>query len=650
MAIIVTILLVVLSVITFWSLDWIWRRSKRLRTTVRENHRLLSEAVKTATTMNYDVEQQMYYNIHGSYVPESGVSRQIMMTLIADGDREICEKALDELSSGKANEARISFQVRTAIKEPYKWITYRGLLKSERNAAGKVINIYHTLYDVTEEVELSEAMQGQSWIYQQCFEQSRAGLAYFDKNGKMQRVNPRARELFRKLFPSTLDDSVNIYDIEPFHSLRSPENLDPLHVCTRFQQIDGEGHLYLEIRSYPIYSENGELIFTGVTIIDVTTIRDIYLSVQQRRKETKEANDRANVYSMQFGHLLEFVDLQLWRPDKEREVFVISDDAKNYHDGKTFAQLRDTIYDDSVEQYETLVNMIKSGSEENIKFTLHEKPSSEDEGDHWYIVLGVPFADKEGKKEYFGIRRDITRLIRVEEQLREETERANNSTELKASFLANMTHEIRTPLNAIVGFSELLDNVEGDDKKEFIAIIKRNSDLLLRLLNDILLLSNIDSDQLESIPTPVDFAKTFSNIFVSISQRYAVPGVEFIQDNPFDSLVINIDRERVEQVINNFATNASKNTQKGHIKLGYSYDNATLRIYCEDTGGGIPKDKLQTIFERFYKVDNFVQGTGLGLSICKAIAKGCGGDIGVESKVGKGSTFWMTVPCERVEQ
>jgi len=611
---------------------------------------MLSEAVKTTTSLNFDVEKQMYYNIHGSYIPETGVPRDIMLQLIDDKDKQTVKQSLQDIIDGKTNEARITFRIRTALQPPYKWIDYRGLLKGEHNVSGRTVNVYHTLYDITKELKQTEVMEGQQWIYQQCFEQSKAGLAYFDKTGVLQKVNPRMGELFGQVFDLEELEKTNFFDLEPFHNLRSPDNIEPLHVCTRFNRRDGEGYLYFEIRSYPVYSESGEVLFIGATIIDVTDVRDIYLSVQQKRKDTMAANDQANVYTMQFGHLLKFVDLNLWRADREKELFILSDDVTTEHAGKTFAELEASIYDDTKEQYSRLIELIRTNSTESLKFTLHEKPQKEGEGDRWYVVLGVPFANKDGKKEYFGIRRDITRLMLAEEQLRQETERANNSTELKAAFLANMTHEIRTPLNAIIGFSELLDNVEGDDKKEFITIIKRNSDLLLRLLNDILLLSNIDSDELKSIPNPVDFAKTFNNIFISISQRYAAPGVEFIEDNPFDRLVLNIDRERVEQVINNFATNASKNTQQGHIKLGYSYDGSTLRIYCEDTGGGIPKDKQQTIFERFYKIDNFVQGTGLGLSICKAIAKGCGGDIGVESEVGKGSTFWMTVPCERVEE
>ena len=244
-----------------------------------------------------------------------------------------------------------------------------------------------------------------------------------------------------------------------------------------------------------------------------------------------------------------------------------------------------------------------------------------------------------------------------QEQLKRETERANDSGHQKTVFLANMTHEIRTPLNAIVGFSDLLQAVEDNEqKRELIHIIHNNCDMLLRLINDILVLSSVDSTGLELIPERVDFSKEFDIICQSLAQRVEEPGVEFLKENPLPSLFITIDYGRIQQVITNFVTNAVKNTHQGHIRVGYRIEPSTLHpspstrqdlyVYCEDTGSGIPKDAQARIFERFVKLNDFVQGTGLGLSICKAIIEKCGGKIGVDSEVGKGSTFWFRIPIE----
>ena len=217
-----------------------------------------------------------------------------------------------------------------------------------------------------------------------------------------------------------------------------------------------------------------------------------------------------------------------------------------------------------------------------------------------------------------------------------------------------MTHDIRTPINAIVGFSEVLSSLtSSEEKKEVIQIIKNNCDMLLRLINDILTASSLESGHVSIKPIEVDFAKTFNELFESLRPRVQEPGVEFQKDNPYTTLPIKIDVERMAQVITNFVTNAVKYTHQGHIKLGYhtvtrSSDGEQregLYIYCEDTGDGISPESQPKIFERFYKVNDFVQGTGLGLSICKAFADACHGDIGVISEgKGKGSTFWMWIP------
>ena len=150
-----------------------------------------------------------------------------------------------------------------------------------------------------------------------------------------------------------------------------------------------------------------------------------------------------------------------------------------------------------------------------------------------------------------------------------------------------------------------------------------------------------------SAPTDVDFSQVFDDICQTLAQRVQEPGVEFLKENPYPTLNTTLDKGRVQQVITNFVTNAVKYTREGHIKVGYRKQDEGLYIYCEDTGAGIPKDKQASVFERFVKLNDFVQGTGLGLSICKTIAERCNGKIGVFSEgEGKGSTFWLWIPCE----
>jgi signal transduction histidine kinase len=271
----------------------------------------------------------------------------------------------------------------------------------------------------------------------------------------------------------------------------------------------------------------------------------------------------------------------------------------------------------------------------------------------WNFIDSVPIFDKNGELTgSYGVVRNVDELIKKQEKLKKETERANDSGRLKSVFMANMTHEIRTPLNSIVGFSDILPMLSTkEEKEEIIRVIMNNCDMLLRLINDILAISSLDSGGIHIEPSKVDFAKSFNDICDSLRERVQEPGVEFIKENPYKSFETVIDNGRLQQVITNFVTNAVKYTHQGHIKVGYRYENQGLYIYCEDTGEGIPKEAQDKVFERFVKLNDFIQGTGLGLSICKAIAEGHHGKVGVESAgKDKGSTFWIWVPCEMIKE
>lgn len=220
--------------------------------------------------------------------------------------------------------------------------------------------------------------------------------------------------------------------------------------------------------------------------------------------------------------------------------------------------------------------------------------------------------------------------------------------ELKQSFLANMSHEIRTPLNAIVGFSNLLTtekNISEEEKKEFASIIDNNTRLLLKLVNDVLELSRIESGNM-SFHCEDCSAHHFAETVYQTHQVIILPPVEFIKEFPDEDVTIHIDRMRLTQVITNFLGNAKKFTSQGHIKLGYFCDKEKKEIhfFVEDTGAGIPKEELQMIFERFYKRNEFVQGVGLGLAISKVIVEKMNGHIDVQSEVNKGSRFTAVLP------
>ena len=246
----------------------------------------------------------------------------------------------------------------------------------------------------------------------------------------------------------------------------------------------------------------------------------------------------------------------------------------------------------------------------------------------------------------------ITHRKKIENELMVAKAREEEANKLKSAFLANMSHEIRTPLNAIVGFSDLIVNEQDENKRnKYAQIINSNNKLLLRLIEDILDLAKVEAGTMEFTISEFDLNKLMDDLNSMLQLRLETKKqVRLSYKCGLERCVIRSDYNRLTQIISNLVTNAIKFTDRGAINIGYELRNDMLWFYVSDTGCGISKDKQNSIFDRFVKLNDFKQGFGLGLSICKSIVDSLGGEIGIESEAGKGSTFWFTIPYTPVSQ
>ncbi|MDD3037960.1 HAMP domain-containing sensor histidine kinase [Bacteroides sp.] len=249
---------------------------------------------------------------------------------------------------------------------------------------------------------------------------------------------------------------------------------------------------------------------------------------------------------------------------------------------------------------------------------------------------------------YFRTKRLKDELLNSEKDLRIAKDRAEESNRLKSAFLANMSHEIRTPLNSIVGFSDVLsigDSTE-EDRQSYYKIIKTNSDLLLRLINDILDLSRLEANRVTLTWEYCDIVQLCKQVVASVSFSRQSSDNQFLFNSSYETFQMETDVQRMQQVIINLMSNADKFTKNGKITLDFSIDEQKkMAIFAvTDTGSGIPKEKQKLVFERFEKLNEYAQGTGLGLSICKLIIYKWKGGIWIDPDYTEGARFVFSHP------
>ena len=614
---------------------------KEVEFRTEESKKNLEMAMKAANMASwvYDVNKKVFNPLYGLTVAKKNMPMEAVLDILHPQDRAPLIRLFSQLIGNEIEQGQMTLRFYNEQEEMYRYYESRMRLSTEHRGKLQIIG---TQMDITERLQM--AKKAQDLIAKRDLAMKVSNIVHWDfdvNSQKFESYNDPINDYVsdRLLTVSEYMDVIYPEDRSVFYdamqSLIAGKNVTINFTC-RIQTKYDETWQYCDFMGVPFdQDENGDIIrYTG--------FRQNIPKIQQLNRELKERN-----YKIELS--FKTVGMSYWDFDvKSLKFSAFNDPINDFYSEKTITPedyLNATHPDDVVFVRKYMGHMFR-GIDKDFNVKYRSKTKWDDE---WQtlLVTGIQVErDKEGHvTRYTGITINNTKWEKMIQQLKELKEKAELSDRLKSAFLANMSHEIRTPLNAIVGFSELMVTCDDpEEKKEYINIIQSNNELLLRLINDILDLSKIESGIIERRKENFNLAKVCNELFVTIQAKMTNPNVELRLDGPNSECWVLLDRNRLKQVWMNFLTNAVKCTKSGYIKMGYGIERKGLRIYVEDTGIGIPDDLHDKVFTRFEKLNEFSQGTGLGLTISRAIVEAAGGEVGFTSKLGVGSTFWAWLP------
>lgn len=606
----------------------------------KKNLEMAMEAANMSSWV-YDVYKMEFGVLHGNSVFKSGMSLEQLLSMLHPQDCAPLRELFSRLINKEVRQGQLT--VRIFNEQEGEFRHYESRMRFSTEHFGK-LQIVGTLLDVTEKLRM--AKHTQDLLVKRELAMKVNDIVHWDFNVQMQTFeaynDPVNDYTSDKLV--SLEEYLNVIHPEDrslvndvLQSMLLGQNVN-INLTCRIQTRHDDTWQYCNITGVPFeFGETGEVIrYTG--------FRQNISKLHQLNEELKERN-----YKMELT--FKTVGMSYWDYDvKTRQYRSFNDPVNDFNPEKAIMpeDYLNAAHPEDTERVRE--NMIGMSVGQYKEFSLQYRSRTKwDQDWQTLIVTGLPSErDKKGNViRYTGIAFNNTKWEKMAQELKELKDKAELSDRLKSAFLANMSHEIRTPLNAIVGFSELLvDSDDPDEKKEYWHIIESNNDLLLRLINDILDLSKIESGIIDRKRERFNLTQLCNELYVMMRSKILNADVELVQDNPCPECWIFLDSNRLKQVWMNFLTNAIKYTRSGYIRMGYSVENEGIRFYVEDTGAGIPKDLQDRVFGRFQKLNEFVQGTGLGLAISRAIIEAADGEIGFTSEQGIGSTFWAWIPCE----
>ena len=405
---------------------------------------------------------------------------------------------------------------------------------------------------------------------------------------------------------------------------------------------------------------SGNFTYIAVLLIGLLVLFSlVYFLWQQRKDRERMERELAHLAAVEgldveYELIIQAMKLATWRVDLNTMEIIFDNDYREEqglftpNPGMRMMQVYEMIHPDDREKVKSAITDLANGKADMVSEQFRMMQAN----DKYYweeTYCTVSERDDEGRPiEIVGTSMCIEDRKKKERELINARKHAEESDRLKTAFIDNISHEVRTPLNAIIGFTDIMPMVTDEEERaKLMSIVKENNSKLLRIFEDMMNISKIEArDENQKINVEkFDIIELMEECVAKRSNKNTNPNVfiEFVSRET--RMEVNTDRERVEYIVGHFVENAMKFTHQGSITVGLTVTAGDrLRLWVTDTGTGIAKEHHDRIFERFYKVDSFVQGAGLGLAVCRSFAISLGGDVDFESEKGKGSAFWLEIP------
>ena len=473
------------------------------------------------------------------------------------------------------------------------------------------------------------------------FDNSPVGLIYYDINGIIVDCNNKFVEIIGSSRKDLIGlNMLNLPDKKLVKELKKALNGKQGIYSGYYHSVTANKVTPGRVIFAPAYSDNKEVV-GGLAIVEDETEKKKY--EKDLNKLQKSIDNSLNEVYIFNAHNFKFSYLN---KSALRNIGYSMDEMKNL----TVLDIKPEF---TIEKFKKLISSLLNQEKEFVRFETLQKRK---DGSTYPVEVLLNIFEFEDQKEILAIENDITERKKHERELIQAKEKAEESEKLKLAFLHNMSHEIRTPLNAIMGFIDFLseNDVSEQTRKKYMSIVLKSGNQLLSIINDILTISSLETNQVHINITKVCANEVITDLMKTFEIQAKKQNILLYSkmDLSNEESIINTDRTKLIQILSNLISNALKFTQKGFIEFGYTIKNEKyLEFYVKDTGIGIETENFDRIFDRFSQAEDYISnkygGTGLGLAISKGFVEKLGGEIWVESEKGKGSTFYFTLPYKK---